>query len=109
MVTIQFQCPDFNEERNGKTASAYDTGVTVTVTGFDLDFSVLTVYPPSEAPDLNLTLAKRAPYMNEDGQECGEIGWVIQPEAELLDYMPELRQHAGKRYGRVLVFATEKE
>lgn len=105
MVTIQFQSPDFNTERNPNTRGAWDEGVLVEAAGFDLDYSTLTIYPASEPVDVNLMLANRAPYMNEDGSECGDIGWVIEPDSELLDKLPELRAHIGKRYGRVLVFA----
>ena len=102
-VTIQFQSPDFNDRRN-PGASAWDEGVTVEALGFDLDFSSLTIYPIADGKmDYNHTLAVRAPYMNEDGYECGDIGWQILPEPKLLEKMPELRDYVNKRYGRVIV------
>lgn len=105
-VTLSFQAPDFNRERNGTTASAHDRGVDFVVAGFDLDFDVVTVYPPGEELDLNLTLARKADYMNENGEECGRIGWEIAPDLELLTKMPALEPHIGKRYGRLIVTAV---
>jgi hypothetical protein len=101
-LTVSFQSPDWHHERN-PGVNFRTKGPEFEVTGFDLDHGVVTVYPRNEAPDLNLTLAKAAPYMNEDGHECGEIGWVIEPDGELLDYMPEIRPFIGQRWGRVLV------
>jgi hypothetical protein len=106
MVTIQFQSPDWNANRN-ECGIASDSGVTVTVNGFDLDHDVLTVYPAGEEPDHNYVLAVKAPWMNESGEECGDIGWLIAPDSALRDKVPGLREHVGKRYGRVLVFADD--
>lgn len=104
MVTICFQGPDFNEERFPSSDGAYDNGFALTVIGFDLDYDCLTVYPQADGEmDYNHVLAVKSEYMNEDGVECGSIAWLIQPEDSLLEKMPELREHIGKIYGRVIV------
>lgn len=106
LVTLMFQGPDFNDERNPKSDGYTDSGFSLTVIGFDLDYNRLTVYPQADGEmDYNAQLAIKSPYMNEDGHECGEIAWRIDPEESLLHKHPELGQHVGKIYGRVIVSA----
>jgi hypothetical protein len=104
MITVIFQGADFNEQRNPQGRGAFDNGFSIDALGFDLDYSSLTIYPYTDPePDYNMTLARRSDYMNEDGVECGDIAWRIEPEDGLLDKMPEIRPHIGKVYGRVIV------
>lgn len=103
MVTVCFQGPDWHPTRYPNPDKSWDGGFSLDVLGFDVDYGMLTVYPPGDEMNINLTLAHRAPYMNEDGEECGDIGWEVWPEAQLLDSMPELEKYVGRRYGRVIV------
>lgn len=105
-VWITFQGPDWNTDRWGKVEFT-DEQPTIKFEGFDLDYMSLTVYVPDEEMDVNLMLAKQTEYMNEDGKECGEIGWVIDPEQALLDAMPSLAEFVGRRYGRVIVTSVD--
>lgn len=107
-VTITFQCPDYNADRNGATASAHDPGVDVVVGGFDLDYGLITAYPLGDQRGENFHLAVRAPAMNEDGRELGDVGWILEPAGELLEAIPGLREHIGKRYARVIVTAADE-
>lgn len=104
MVNITFQSPDWNPKRNmhdhGFRHELYLTAMTL-----DIDHSMLTV--DIDYNGYNYTLAEPAPYMNEEGVECGKIGWKIKPEKELLQRVPELHEVVGLRFGRVIV--TEYE
>lgn len=112
-VVLTFQGPDYEPERSVKQVreDGYvdDAHTVLTFDGFDLDYDELTVYTDMAQDGTNYTLAVRATYMNEAGVECGMIGWEIQPEALLLDQMPELAEHVGKRYGRVIVTSANDE
>lgn len=108
MVQVGFQGADFNEQRNPQGKGAWDSGFYIDAIGFDLDYSTVTIYPIADGEmDYNHVLAVSSDYMNENGEECGEIAWRIEPEELLLEKMPELREHVGKVYGRVLVHHTE--
>lgn len=104
-VTIMFQGPDWNFERNPKARhKEIQNGFSLTVLGFDLDYMTLTVYPQVDGEmDINLRIAEVSPYMNEDGMECGDIGWRIEPEQNALRKMPELGPYVGCIFGRVIV------
>ncbi len=108
-VTLTFQSPDWNELRNPRPEDMRDYSdgffeVEVKCDGFDLDHGSVTIYPDLDTGD-NLVLANPAPYCNENGDECGDIGWCIEPEQDLLAAMPELVEHAGRRFGRLIVTA----
>jgi hypothetical protein len=105
-IWITFQGPDFNQARWG-SARWTDEQPSFRFEGFDLDYMSLTVYPPDEEMDTNLTLAKPGEYQNENGDECGEIGWVIDPETALLDAVPSLAEFIGRRYGRIIVTSVD--
>jgi hypothetical protein len=107
-VVIEFQSADHNAERNPLGTGAWDVGFNIEAAGFDLDHDSLTVYPRGIEMDENLTLARKAPFMNESGEECGMIGWIVQPEPRLLRHYPELAPWAGRRYGRVIVTGVDK-
>lgn len=105
-VNIRFDGPDCNTDRQSK---GYNTpGIDIVAEGFDLDYCALTVYHKSD-DGYNYMLAVPAPYMNEDGVECGEIAWKIEPEPKLLELLPKLREHVGKVFGRVIVYATTEQ
>jgi hypothetical protein len=95
-VNITFQSRDWNP-RNAAT----EDELHIVAAGVDLDHDVLTVYTDEVTGD-NLTLAVKAPYQNENGDECGNIAWRIEP-SELLREFPELAPVVGFVYGRVIV------
>jgi hypothetical protein len=69
-ITFQGQSWDDKNVRRNPPSEIH-----VTVEGVDLDYGVLTVYVLGADDGDNLTLATLAPYTNEDGVQCGEIGW----------------------------------
>ena len=101
-VNVCFQGPDFNEDRNPTSKGAFDKGFSIIVDAYDFDYGSVTVDPDLDE-GINWILAVPAPYMNEEGRECGEIAWRIAPDPVLLDKFPELHEHYGKVYGRIIV------
>jgi len=99
MITVLFSAPDFNLQRNPKRED--DNDLAVTVKGLNIDFSRLTLIPQNHNEDLQVAIP--SPYMNEDGEECGEIAWRIEPETKLLTLMPELGPYVGCIYGFVTI------
>jgi hypothetical protein len=101
VVTVNFQRPDFNRERNPKGEGYNDNGVSLTLAGFSIEGSSMLVTPQDTNSEYRLAI--RSPYMNDNGDECGLVGWRIDPDSGLLNRMPELGPKVGMIYGRVIV------
>lgn len=78
-----------------------------TAEGIDVDYGAITVYLLDDDSGDNLQLARLAPYTNEDGVECGEIGWRIDPDPALTRAWPDLRNYVGLVYGRPIITAGD--
>lgn len=101
-VVLVFQGPDWNEQRNDPSKHT----ASIEVDAFDLDYGDITV-DDDLREGTNLTLAVPAPFMNEEGMECGDIGWRIDPDSLLLEKRPDLAQYVGQCYGRIIVHAAK--
>jgi hypothetical protein len=114
-VQITFQGPSFGSTGDlGTLDQAYEWKFEVA--GFDLDYGMLTVYMDYETGDNNV-LAEPYKYVNENGDDCGEIGWKIKPDDALMNSLSdeqraEVERATGWEFGRVIVtaggFAVDK-
>ena len=100
MVNLTLQSPSFDDKNLARFPGVFEVPY-MTYVGFDLDHSAVTVYVDDNG--CNYTLAVRADYMNEDGVDCGPIGYEVKPEPEVIAAHPELAKFVGWRFGRVIV------